>query len=688
MEKIADYIVDKRKLIMILYGVIILMSIVGMLNVNVNYDMSQYLPKESFTKLGMEKMSSEYGDLASITVMFHGLDASEQLDMKEEMASIPNVKSVVYLQDDETYQKDGYSKYMIAVSAGTYSKEAGEVLKEVRDRYQDYDIAVSGAVVDNDLLVSTLANEIPVIAVIAVAIIFSILFLLCDSWIEPFLYMTSIGIAILINMGTNAWLPSVSFMTFAVCALLQLGLSMDYSIMLMNRYNQEKLDDPTPVTAMKKALYNAFGAITSSSVTTIVGLLVLVFMSFKIGQDMGVVLAKGVFISLLCIFTILPGLVVMFDRMIMKTHKKSLNIKMSPVMKAVVKARYVLVPVVVAAVIFAFIQKDGIGIGYVKTFDNADQREIEKVFGVDNQVVLLYENTEDEEKIAEYIAWLEDREDVNSVQDYTNTIGKSYTYKELADDMDITQDQAKMLYQMYVDNQDDSDYEKITMYDLICYMDENVARNPAYSDFMSDDEISQIIDAREELEDGKVELADAEQEILDGEKELEDGERELIQGEIEVTVGERLLDLSKEQLEDGEKELEDSEEQITDGEIKIAEAENEIAENEKKITDGERELADAEKVIKDSAKQLDEGEEELETAQEQISENEKNWMTVKNRLRRRKSRWQQMKHRLRKARHRLLRQKKNLQKMRNSSLLRRSSWQRRKNSSNRRFGIR
>ena len=310
MKRVADFIVDKRKYVMILYLAILVISAVGMLHVNVNYDMSKYLPGDSFTKLGMEKMSGEYGDLASITVMFDDLDEKEQIKIKEDLASVPNVKSVVYQQDDESCQKDGHSKYMVAVSAGTYSNEAREVLEEIKNRYQDYEIAVSGAVVDNDLLIKTLAGEIPVIAIIVVVIIFAILFLLCDSWIEPFLYMGCIGVAILINMGTNALLPSVSFMTFAVGALLQLGLSMDYSIMLMNRYNQEKLDDPNPTAAMKKALLHAFGAITSSSITTIVGLLVLVFMSFKIGQDMGVVLAKGVFISLICIFTILPGLVI------------------------------------------------------------------------------------------------------------------------------------------------------------------------------------------------------------------------------------------------------------------------------------------------------------------------------------------------------------------------------------------
>ena len=201
MKRVADFIVDKRKYVMILYLAILVISAVGMLHVNVNYDMSKYLPGDSFTKLGMEKMSGEYGDLASITVMFDDLDEKEQIKIKEDLASVPNVKSVVYQQDDESCQKDGHSKYMVAVSAGTYSNEAREVLEEIKNRYQDYEIAVSGAVVDNDLLIKTLAGEIPVIAIIVVVIIFAILFLLCDSWIEPFLYMGCIGVAILINMG-------------------------------------------------------------------------------------------------------------------------------------------------------------------------------------------------------------------------------------------------------------------------------------------------------------------------------------------------------------------------------------------------------------------------------------------------------------------------------------------------------
>ncbi len=501
MKKTADFIVDKRKIIIFLYALFMIISVLGMLMVNVNYDMSKYLPKDSKTKLGMEKMSEEFGDLAGITVMFDGLNDTERIRIKEELAAIPNVESVVWLPDDKNYQKEGHSKYMVTVSAGTYSKEAGNVLDEIRKEYRDASVMVSGSVVDNDLLVSTLMDEIPMIAVIVVMIIFIILFLLCDSWMEPFLYMGCIGVAILINMGTNALLPSVSFMTFAVGALLQLGLSMDYSIMLMNRYNQEKLEDPRPAAAMKRALVNAFGAITSSSVTTIVGLIVLVFMSFKIGQDMGIVLAKGVFISLICIFTLLPGLVIIFDKAIMKTHKKAFNINMKQIMKLVVKARFVLIPAVAVIVVLAVVIKGGLGISFIKMFENEDQKKIEDVFGVDNQIVVLYDNSEDRNRLDSYIAWLEGLEPVNSIQDYSNTIGKEYTYKELAMGMDIDTEQAKILYQLYSGNP--AEETKISLDEFLRFINEDILTNETYASAITEEMKRMVSEGWKEIRENR-----------------------------------------------------------------------------------------------------------------------------------------------------------------------------------------
>ena len=157
-----------------------------------------------------------------------------------------------------------------------------------------------------------------------------ILIIMSKSWVEPWLFLFSILLAVVMNKGTNIIFPNVSHITDAISAILQMALSMDYAIMLSTRYRQEKAkpDHPDKKTAMRHAMRYSFGAISSSSVTTVVGLIVLVLMSFTIGRDMGLVLSKGVILSLVSIFTSLPALLLMFDKLIEKTAKKTLTLKM------------------------------------------------------------------------------------------------------------------------------------------------------------------------------------------------------------------------------------------------------------------------------------------------------------------------------------------------------------------------
>lgn len=157
MKKIADWIVDKKITIFIVTAILTAAAVFGIFQTNLNYDMSKYLPKDSAVKQGMEIMEEEYGDMSSITVMFNDLTDQEQLSRKTE-ESIENVKTVVYLQDDETYQKDNHSKYMLTVSANTYSEEARNVLETIENKYGK-SAYCSGAVVDNDMMVSTLIEE-------------------------------------------------------------------------------------------------------------------------------------------------------------------------------------------------------------------------------------------------------------------------------------------------------------------------------------------------------------------------------------------------------------------------------------------------------------------------------------------------------------------------------------------------
>ncbi len=582
MKRIADFIVEKRNIIFIITLLLLILSIIGMTKVNVNYDMSSYLPDDSKVKAGMHLMSDEFGDMSTITVMFDNLSPEEQLSKKDELSQIIHVKNVTYDQNDENSQKDNHSKYSLIISADTYSDEARDTLNAIREKYGD-SANISGPVVDNDLMITTLMQEIPIIIVIAVFFIFVILFILCDTWVEPFLFMTCIGVAVLLNMGTNAFFDSVSFMTFAIAALLQMGLSMDYSIMLMNRFNQEKAKAKDAAQAMKTALGNSFGAILGSSVTTIVGLLALIFMSFKIGADMGIVLAKGVFISLLCIFTILPGLVVKFDNLMQRTRKKSLNVNTDPIMKFVGKARFIIVPIAVIVVGASIFYKNNLDIIYVKNFDNKQQEYIDSVYGMDNQIIFVYKSDEKKENINSLIEWLEEQKQVNSVTAYTNTIEKQYNYKEIADEIDVEKEKVKLIYQLYRDKDNTAAYEKITLYDLIAFLDNNIISDPAYTELVSQEDKDKILDARKELEDGKIKIADAEKEISNGEKEIKTNEKKIADSEKQLASAKKQLDSAKSEIESNEKKITESEEQIAESEEKLEKSKQEIEKAEKEL---------------------------------------------------------------------------------------------------------
>ncbi len=634
MNNLIRAMVDKKRWCFGIYLLLILAAVFGLFHVTVNYDLSKYLAKGSETKKGMELMEQEFGELSNITAMFHGLKEEEKEEIRSSLSEIPLVRTVTYVETDPLYEKDGYSRYQIAAAAGTYSEEAAQILAQIRSDYSGYDLYVSGPVVDNELLVSTLKTEIPVIAVIAVVVIFLILFLLCDSWTEPFLFMACIGTAVLFNMGSNALLSSVSFMTFSVSALLQIGLSMDYSIMLMNRYRQERIHTENAGEAMKQALKNALGAILGSSVTTIAGLLVLLFMSFRIGRDMGIVLAKGVFFSLLTIFTLLPGLIVSFDRLLCKTKKRTLKVPTGAVMNGVIKGRFAILPLVLLLMAGAVYLKGSLKIGYIKTFDNPDQEVIESVFGMDNQIVLLYDKKED---ASSFVKWLESRNDVGYVQDYSNTIGRAYSCQELAEQMGIDEAQAELLYRLYLDDQDTGGSEPITAYGLLTYLCENVIDDPRYSSYLGKDQTASLKEAKAELEDAKSrienglsELAQGENELIAGQEELDSGREALEAGRQELNTQKELLlknqqelDAQKAALLAGQTELSENRRLLEDGALELSGQQAALEANEAALAAGREELAAGQAQIDESLTELEQNQESLNGQRETLEEGQR-----------------------------------------------------------------
>ncbi len=422
MRKITDFIINKRHFILVLFIIFTIIAAILTSKVKINYDIAEYLPDTSETRIGMNIMEEEFSETetSTLNLMFEDLTNEEKSKIKSDLESIEGIKSVDY-DNTEKYNKENYTLYVINVDDEADSQMSKDIYNEITEKYKDYTIYTSGNVSENNK--SVLPFWIIALAVFCALII---LIIMCESYVEPFLFLTSILMAVVLNKGTNIIFPNVSNITASIVAILQMALSMDYSIMLMNRYDQEKKIEKDTVKAMKNALYKAFTAISSSSATTIVGLLALVFMSFKIGKDLGFVLAKGVLFSLICIFFVLPALILMFDKWIVKTKKKSPNIKLNKLGKFSYNKRLISVPIFLIVFITSFMLKGNLGIDYT----DSKSDEINKIFTENNQIAIIYKN-DDEAKVSQYLQTFEDEEKIDEVLAYSNTINEGLTFDKL-----------------------------------------------------------------------------------------------------------------------------------------------------------------------------------------------------------------------------------------------------------------
>lgn len=477
MRKFTDFIVNKRYIILVLFIILSIIAAVLSNKVNINYDIAEYLPSTSETRVGMDIMEEKFKEIksSSLNVMFKGLSEEQKNEILEYLNNISGVSSIDY-DETENYNKDGYTLYVINVDDLEDSKLSSDIYNDIKNHFEDYEMYTSGSIAERNKPVLPMW-----IMVLAIGCAIIILTVMCESYVEPILFLISILMAVLLNKGSNVIFNSVSNITDSICAILQMALSMDYSIMLMDRYRQEKEMEKDKIKAMKNALYNAFKAISSSSITTIVGLIALVFMSFTIGRDLGFVLAKGVLFSLICIFFVLPSLILMCDKLITKTKKKSPNIKLNKLGKISYKIRYVAIILFIVAFVGSYLLKGNLGILYTESQSD----KISEVFAENNQIALIYKS-EDEEAVGKYLKQLEEKDKVDEVLGYGNTINEKLHYNELSgkledlgSDVDVPEYLIKILYYNYYN---ESETNRIAFSEFINFIDNEVYNNPEMSD--------------------------------------------------------------------------------------------------------------------------------------------------------------------------------------------------------------
>ena len=439
-DRFAAFLVKYNRIILAIFIVLALACSALIPFVNINKDMTKYLPADSDMRRGLDLMEAEFGqeDSSTLLVMFDDLSSDAQkLAVRDEMKQLSHVDSVDYelpgSKDGDDYNRDAYTLFVINSDVDQYSDEATDLWNEVNDRYgEDHDIALGGSI-DN-----VNHSGLPLwIALSAVGLVFLVLLIMANSWVEPIAFLVTIGVAVGINMGTYFFFPSISKTTFGIVAILQLALSMDYSIMLLNRYRQQRLVCPDKHEAMRGALGLSFGAITGSSLTTFAGLLALLFMNFGIGADIGLALAKGVLISLLCIFTVLPAMLLGLDSLMLRTPKPTLPFDLPRLSRLQFRGRLPLTLLFAGLLVAGFIARSGVDFTYAQ-YGSGDV--IEEVFGHDNTIVMMY-NEKDSRQAGQLADRLDAREDVNSAVCYESTLGKQRTASDMKDFIDDMSDE-------------------------------------------------------------------------------------------------------------------------------------------------------------------------------------------------------------------------------------------------------
>lgn len=442
-ERLFRAIVKFRKSIIFVFIFLGILSIFLARFVGINNDMVDYLPSSSPSTQAIHLMEDEFPPQPStirIAVEDNGITTA--LELKEQLSQIEHITSVEWLDDEENieeplemmdqqtvqnYLKDG--KDLFTVSADIEENEQRDaVIQEIRTVIGEKGEMEGPAVQDYELDQHTSSDLFTTIS-LAVVIAFLFLLVSTSSWIEPVLILGTIGLAILINSGTNIFLGEISFVTKNAFPILQLGVSIDYSIFLLHRYEEYRKEGLIQEEAMVKALHNSLGSVLSSGLTTVIGFAALILMKFGIGADMGIVLAKGVIFSLLSVFIFLPAMTLVCANLLEKTMHRSFIPSLRPLAKLVYEVRYFTVPLlVVFAGIFFLAQKHNdfyYGNSRWLPEDNTvmqEQQSIEQSFGHENLMALMLP-TEDEALEKEMVEYLERLGAITEVQAYSNEVG-------------------------------------------------------------------------------------------------------------------------------------------------------------------------------------------------------------------------------------------------------------------------
>ena len=464
-----------KYIVLVLFLTMTIVSIALMGDVKINYNISDYLDDSTETKISLDIIESNFGSTGNIQVMVEDVTVEQAQEISKIIKNIDNVLLVNFDQADPSYYKDGDALFAVIVNGDEYSDTAKKVYDDIKTNLNNYlenETHYGGAVVEKLNMRNSLKTEMVLILAIALVFAFGIMLLMAKSWIEPLVLLASSGVAVFINLGTNVFFDDVSYITNAVAAILQLALSVDYSIILLHEYRRQKAIIPDNDKAMISAIKKSIKAIFASALTTIFGLIALFFMTMKIGYDIGIVLTKGIIISAITAVMLLPVLILLCDKLMLITAKKDLVLSGKALCKIAFKSRVPIVALALVLIILGGVLHMGNSYSFTDTA-NPNKTIIDK-FGASNTIVVVYPNERlnwnDETTLANALKEFKTAEDKAPFQyltGYSTTVIEPYSIEKAANKLNVSPDLMKMLFAMYHADNNEAQNREINSIDFV-----------------------------------------------------------------------------------------------------------------------------------------------------------------------------------------------------------------------------
>ncbi len=468
MNKLSHLIVKLRYVILIVAFALLIPSAIGYFNTRVNYDILTYLPKEIETMKGQDVLLDQFGTGAFVLYVAEGMEEKDVANLKANIEQVDHVSDVIWYDSFmdlsipmemlpskvyEAFNSGDATMMFVIFDEGTSSDGTMKAIEDIR-KISDKQCFMSGmsAIVTDTKNMAE--KETPIYVGIAVLLAVIVLSLTMDSYLIPLFFLLSIGMAIVYNMGTNVFKGEISFITQSLSAVLQLGVTLDYSIFLWHSYQEELEKNDNKLDAMASAISATFTSVIGSSITTIAGFVALCFMSFTLGLDLGIVMAKGVVFGVIGCVTILPSMILVFDKLIEKTKHKPLMPEFVKIPKFVAK-HYLAFLVIFLVLIFPAVY----GNNHTSVYYDLTQtlpkslpsvqgaNEVDEKFEMNSAYMLLVDKNLDTATMNQMVKELENTDGILSVLGTDSILGPAFPREFIPEDLlsDLESDDWKMV---------------------------------------------------------------------------------------------------------------------------------------------------------------------------------------------------------------------------------------------------